>query len=112
MRIIGCDLHARQQTIAMLDNDTGELQEKTLEHQGETVREVLFRTAWSDSGGDRSDRLDAVVPGVDGRAGDRMPRRSSPEDPQGGDAEGCAGCACGESSMFANSSFSRLQRRT
>jgi hypothetical protein len=23
----------------MLDNDTGELQEKTLEHQGETVRE-------------------------------------------------------------------------
>jgi hypothetical protein len=39
MRIIGCDLHARQQTIAMLDSDTGELQDKTLEHQGETVRE-------------------------------------------------------------------------
>jgi transposase len=39
MRIIGCDLHARQQTIAMLDSDTGELEEKTLEHQGETVRE-------------------------------------------------------------------------
>ena len=39
MRIIGCDLHARQQTIAMLDSETGELQEKTLEHQGETVRE-------------------------------------------------------------------------
>jgi hypothetical protein len=39
MRIIGCDLHARQQTIAMLDTDTGELEEKTLEHQGETVRE-------------------------------------------------------------------------
>ena len=32
MRIIGCDLHARQQTIAMLDTDTGELEEKTLEH--------------------------------------------------------------------------------
>jgi hypothetical protein len=29
MRIIGCDLHARQQTIAMLDSDTGELQDKT-----------------------------------------------------------------------------------
>ena len=39
MRIIGCDLHARQQTIAMLDSDTGELEEKTLEHQGDTVRE-------------------------------------------------------------------------
>ena len=37
MRIIGCDLHARQQTIAMLDSDTGELEEKTLEHQSETV---------------------------------------------------------------------------
>ena len=70
MRIIGCDLHARQQTIAMLDSDTGELEEKTLEHQGETVGKVLFRTVWFDSGGDRSDRLNAVVPGVDGRAGD------------------------------------------
>ena len=40
MRIIGCDLHARQQTIAMLDSDTGELEEKILEHQGETMREV------------------------------------------------------------------------
>src|ERR1700739_456337 len=39
MRIIGCDLHARQKTIAMLDSDTGELEEKTLEHEGDTVRE-------------------------------------------------------------------------
>ena len=39
MKIIGCDLHARQQTIAMLDTDTGELEEKTLGHEGETVRE-------------------------------------------------------------------------
>jgi hypothetical protein len=28
MRIIGCDLHARQQTIAMLDDDTGEVVEQ------------------------------------------------------------------------------------
>jgi hypothetical protein len=27
MRIIGCDLHARQQTVAMLDTDSGELVE-------------------------------------------------------------------------------------
>jgi transposase len=39
MRIIGCDLHARQQTIAMLETDTGELVERTLEHDGEVVGE-------------------------------------------------------------------------
>lgn len=39
MRIIGCDLHASQQTIAMLDDDTGEIVERTLKHEGETVRE-------------------------------------------------------------------------
>jgi len=39
MRIIGVDLHTRQQTIAMLDPETGALVEKTLEHEGETVRE-------------------------------------------------------------------------
>ena len=33
-----CDLHARQQTIAMLNTDTGELVEKVLEHEGEEVR--------------------------------------------------------------------------
>ncbi len=37
MKIIGVDLHARQQTIAMLDTDTGELVEKTLEHAGDEV---------------------------------------------------------------------------
>jgi transposase len=39
MRIIGCDLHARQQTIAMLDDVTGEVVERTLQHEGDTVRE-------------------------------------------------------------------------
>jgi hypothetical protein len=29
MKIIGCDLHARQQTIAMADTETGEFTEKT-----------------------------------------------------------------------------------
>lgn len=38
MRIIGCDLHARQQTIAMLDTETKEVIETTLEHQGDAVR--------------------------------------------------------------------------
>jgi len=38
MRLIGCDLHASQQSIAMLDRDTGVIVEKTLKHEGETVR--------------------------------------------------------------------------
>jgi hypothetical protein len=38
MKIIGVDLHTRQQTIAMLDDQTGELVEKELQHEGEEVR--------------------------------------------------------------------------
>ena len=32
MKIIGCDLHARQQTLAMLDTTTGEVVKVTLKH--------------------------------------------------------------------------------
>src|SRR5262244_2415640 len=39
MRIIGCDLHARQQTLAMLDTVTGEIASRTLMHEGNEVRE-------------------------------------------------------------------------
>ena len=39
MKIIGVDLHTRQQTIAMLDDQTGELVEKQLPHEGEQVPE-------------------------------------------------------------------------
>jgi len=39
MRIIGCDLHARQQTLAMLDTVTGEVVNRTLLHEGNEVRE-------------------------------------------------------------------------
>jgi hypothetical protein len=35
MRIIGCDLHARQQTLAMLDTATGEIVNLTLKHEGD-----------------------------------------------------------------------------
>jgi hypothetical protein len=38
MKIIGVDLHTRQQTIAMLDDQTGELLEKELQHEGDAVR--------------------------------------------------------------------------
>jgi hypothetical protein len=39
MQIIGCDLHARQQTFAILDTGTGEVVDRTLTHEGESVRE-------------------------------------------------------------------------
>src|ERR1700683_1131987 len=39
MRIIGCDFHTRQQTLAMLDTETGELVKMTLQHEGNNVRE-------------------------------------------------------------------------
>jgi len=43
MRIIGCDLHARQQVVAMLDTNTGELMEITLTHEGNNVREFYSK---------------------------------------------------------------------
>jgi hypothetical protein len=56
MRIIGCDLHARQQTLAMLDTDTGEVVNRTLPHEGESVREfysTLPGPAWNDRSRER-----------------------------------------------------------
>jgi transposase len=39
MKIVGVDLHAKQQSIAMLDTETGELTEKVIRHEGNAVRE-------------------------------------------------------------------------
>ena len=39
MKIIGCDLHTRYQQIAMLDQETGELVERRLEHARGEARE-------------------------------------------------------------------------
>jgi transposase len=38
MKIVGCDLHTRYQQIAMLDNETGELIERRLEHESGEAR--------------------------------------------------------------------------
>ena len=43
MRIIGCDFHTRQQTVAMLDTETGELVKMTLKHEGNNVREFYSK---------------------------------------------------------------------
>jgi len=39
MKIVGVDLHAKQHSIAMLDNQTGELTERVIRHEGNAVRE-------------------------------------------------------------------------
>src|SRR5579872_7477910 len=39
MQIIGVDLHARQQSVSMVETESGELIEKTLLHEGNQVRE-------------------------------------------------------------------------
>jgi transposase len=39
MKIVGCDLHAKQQTIAMVDTETAEFSERTLSHEGSAVGE-------------------------------------------------------------------------
>jgi len=38
MKIVGCDLHTRYQQIAMLDQETGELTERRLEHENGQAR--------------------------------------------------------------------------
>ena len=43
MRIIGCDLHARQQTLAMLETTTGEVVTLTLMHEGNNVWEFYSK---------------------------------------------------------------------
>jgi transposase len=37
MTLVGCDLHARKQQVAVLDAETGEVQEVELSHQGKDV---------------------------------------------------------------------------
>jgi transposase len=39
MHIIGCDLHTRQQTLAILDIATGALEQRVLEHNGNNVEQ-------------------------------------------------------------------------
>jgi hypothetical protein len=39
MHIIGCDLHTRQQTLAILDTATGGLEQRVLEDDGNNVEE-------------------------------------------------------------------------
>jgi len=59
MKIVGCDLHARQQTIAMVDTETGEFTEKKLVQLTDPIESLPFarRAAGSKTGHDRRSRL-------------------------------------------------------
>jgi len=43
MKIVGCDLHTRYQQIAMLDDETGELTERRLEHASGEAKEFYTK---------------------------------------------------------------------
>jgi transposase len=45
MKIVGCDLHARQQSIAIVDTETGEFSQKTVNHEGNAVRDFYASLA-------------------------------------------------------------------
>jgi len=46
MTFVGCDLHTRQQQVAVLDTTTGEIREQQLLHEGTTVED--FYAAFHD----------------------------------------------------------------
>ena len=39
MTLVGCDLHSRNQQVAVLDTDTGEMQERRLAHDDQVVEQ-------------------------------------------------------------------------
>ena len=45
MRIMGCNFHSRRQTLAMLNLETGEVEESGLSHEGNKVTTVLCGNA-------------------------------------------------------------------
>jgi hypothetical protein len=51
MKIVGCDLHTRYQQIAMLDEETGELIERRLEHESGRGALVLRGAVRGGAGG-------------------------------------------------------------
>ena len=66
MKIVGVDRHAKQQSIAMLDTETGELIEKGNSPRRKCCTRILFGLGRADRGRDRSHRFDAVVLGAAG----------------------------------------------
>jgi hypothetical protein len=81
MRIIEVDLHTRQQSLAMLNTETGELIEKTLEHDGHEVRKPYSALPGQVLLGIEAIRSMHWFFEIDGGPGDRLPGGSSVEGP-------------------------------
>jgi hypothetical protein len=56
MKIVGCDLHTRYQQIAMLDEETGELVERRLEHASGEAKEFYTNLGGPSPGNANSPR--------------------------------------------------------
>ena len=56
MKIVGCDLHAKRQTIAMVDNGNGRVHRVETAPRSESGRRVLRCAGRSSGGGHRSNR--------------------------------------------------------
>jgi hypothetical protein len=69
MQMIGSNLHARQQTLAILDTGSGMLEKHVLEHTGDKVHE--FYCASCSARCHRSNGFDAVVPSTEEELGAR-----------------------------------------
>ena len=87
MKIVGCDLHARQQTIAMVDTETGEFVERTLSHEGNALREFYAALEFPvvvgiEATGSMQWFLETAA-----RVGNPMPCGTSGEDPSERNAE-------------------------
>jgi hypothetical protein len=61
VKIPGCDLYARQQTLAMLDTTTGEIVNMILKHEGDNVREFYSKLPRPVLVGIEATGVDAVV---------------------------------------------------
>jgi hypothetical protein len=82
MQIIICDLHARQQALAMLDTTTGKVVKKA-EARRQQRAGVLLQPSTTGACGNRSHCIDAVVCEPHGRAGNRVSGGSSGRDSSG-----------------------------
>ena len=87
MKIIGCDLHAAQQTIAMLDRETGEIVETDAETRGRDRAGILRGLAGTGPGRARSHRLHGMVSAAARRTRHHVPGGTSGDDPKSGDAQ-------------------------
>ena len=80
MMIIGCDFHTRYQQIAMMDEATGELIERRLDHESGEAHAFYRDLQGAGAGGHRSDRSDSLVRAVAGGTGSRTLDRRRSED--------------------------------